>query len=104
LRLIKKFFKTNSNLVSDEFFEMARFITSSHGNPMLVDSEGRTFQKNTSRNGQISWKCSKYKSLKCLARAKTEGNYVLESAGEHNHIGNVLKPEIQLKEIMLLDE
>jgi len=85
----------------DEFFEMARFVTSSHGNPMLVDSEGRTFQKNTSRNGQISWKCSKYKSLKCLARAKTEGNYVLETAGEHNHIGNVLKPEIQLNEIIL---
>jgi len=75
----------------DEFFEMARFVTSSHGNPMLVDSEGRTFQKNTSRNGITTWKCSKYKSLKCLARVKTEGNYVLESAGEHNHIGNVLK-------------
>ena len=92
---------TNSNLVSDEFFEMARFVTSSHGNPMLVDSEGRTFQKNTSRNGQISWKCSKYKSLKCLARAKTQGNYILETVGEHNHIGNVLKPEIQLNEIIL---
>ena len=83
--------KTNSNLVPDEFFEMARFVTSSHGNPMFVDSEGRTYQKNTSRNGIITWKCSKYKSVKCLARAKTEGNYVLESAGEHNHIGNVLK-------------
>ena len=84
---------------------MAKFTTSRMGNPQLVDSAGYEYTKHSSDASgyKIYWRCSKYKSLKCLARAKTEGNYILESAGEHNHIGNVLKPELQLKEIMLLD-
>ena len=92
LRLFKDFFiKTNSNLVPDEFFEVARFITSAHGNPMLVDSEGKTYtkrttyKKNSSEKEKTHWKCSKYQSLKCSARATTEGNYVVKCVGEHNH-------------------
>ena len=84
--MLKDFFiKTNSNLVPDEFVEMARFITSAHGNPMLVDSERKTYQKHVSKNGITHWRCSKYKSMKCHARATTEGNYVIKSVGQHNH-------------------
>ena len=79
------FTKTNSNLVPDESFEMARFTTSAHGNPMLVDSERKTYQKHVSKNGITHWRCSKYKSMKCHARATTEGNYVIKSVGQHNH-------------------
>ena len=35
------FIKTNSNLVPDEFVEMASFIANENGRPILVDSEGR---------------------------------------------------------------
>ena len=64
---------------------MARFTTSAHGNPMLLDSEGNTYRKNNSTNERIHWRCSKYKSLKCPARATTEGNFVVKWVGEHNH-------------------
>ena len=80
------FIKTNSNLVPDEFVEMASFIASENGRPMLVDSEGRPYQKTTTcRNGKTYWKCPKYKSLECPARATSEGNYVTSSVGKHNH-------------------
>ena len=83
---MRLFIKTNSNLVPDEFFEMARFTTSVHGNPMLVDSEGKTYKKNASKKDRTMWKCSKYRSLKCYARAITEaGNYVVKRRGRHNH-------------------
>jgi hypothetical protein len=92
LEVVLKFFiKTNSNLVPDEFVEMARFITSAHGNPMLVDSEGKTYtkratyKKNSSETEKTHWKCSKYQSLKCSARAIAEGNYIVKWVGKHNH-------------------
>ena len=52
---------------------------------MLVDSERKTYQKHVSKNGITHWRCSKYKSMKCHARATTEGNYVIKSVGQHNH-------------------
>ena len=53
---------------------------------MLVDSEGKTYKKNSSKKDRTFWKCSKYKSLKCYARAMTEtGNYVVKRVGMHNH-------------------
>ena len=70
---------------------MARFIATAHGNPMLVDSEGKTYTKRTSYLKSSSekeksyWKCSKYQSLKCSASATTEGNYVVRFVGVHNH-------------------
>ena len=85
------FIKRNSNLVPDEIIEMARFIASAHGNPMLVDSEGKTYtkratyKKNSSEEEKTHWKCSKYQSLKCSARAIAEGNYVVKWVGQHNH-------------------
>ena len=80
------FIKTNSNLVPDEFVEMASFIANENGRPILVDSEGRPYQKTTTcRNGKTYWKCPKYKSLECPARATTEGNYITLRVGKHNH-------------------
>ena len=53
---------------------------------MLVDSEGKTYKKNASKKDRTMWKCSKYRSLKCYARAITEaGNYVVKRRGRHNH-------------------
>ena len=90
-RLIRIFYQNinflpkYSNLVPDESFEVARFTTSLHGNPMLLDSEGNTYRKNNSTNERIHWRCSKYKSLKCPVRATTEGNFVVKWVGDHNH-------------------
>ncbi len=70
---------------------MARFIPTFHGNPMLVDSEGKTYTrrttyiKNSNETEKSYWTCSKYQSLKCPASATTEGNYVIRFVGEHNH-------------------
>ena len=52
---------------------------------MLLDSEGNTYRKNNSIYERIHWRCSKYKGLKCPARATTEGNFVVKWVGEHNH-------------------
>ena len=59
---------------------------------MLVDSEGKTYKKNNRKIGKRTkidrtfWKCSKYRSLKCYARATTEaGNYVVKRTGRHTH-------------------
>ena len=53
---------------------------------MLVDSEGKTYKKNSSKKDRTMWRCSKYQSLKCSARATTEaGNYVVKRRGMHNH-------------------
>ena len=57
---------------------------------MLVDSEGKTYKKNSIRTSSkkdiTMWKCSKYRSLKCNARATTEAeNYVVKRRGRHNH-------------------
>ena len=76
-------------------FEMANFTTTKMGNPQLVDSAGYEYTKHSSDASgfKIYWRCSKYKSKKCPARATTEGNYVfksghLKSLGQqclHNH-------------------
>ena len=85
LEVDKDFLPKYSNLVPDQFFEVARFTTSAYGNPMLLDSEGNTYRKNNSIYERIHWRCSKYKGLKCPARATTEGNFVVKWIGEHNH-------------------
>ena len=62
------------------------FTTSALGNPMLVDSGGKTYKKNNSKKDRTFWKCSNYRKFKCYARAITEaGNYVVKYRGRHNH-------------------
>ena len=60
---------------------MAKFTASRKGQPHLVDTEGYEYTKHRNdRSGvKIYWRCSKYKSLKCPARATTEGNYVINT-------------------------
>ena len=82
-------FTKKSNLFAD-LFEMAKFTTNTKGNPQLVDMAGYEYTKiRNARSGvKIYWRCSKYKSLKCSAKAITEGSYVVRSVGEqcrHNH-------------------
>ena len=74
----------NSNLFADPF-EMAKFTTSRKGNLKLVDTAGYEYTKQQASGIKIYWICSKYKSVKCLARATTEGNFVIKSVRQHNH-------------------
>ena len=71
-------------------FEMAKFTTNRKGNPQLVDTAGYEYSKNriNASGDKIYWICSRHKTLKCPARATTEGNYVIKSIGQqcqHNH-------------------
>ena len=82
-------FTKNSNLFADPF-EMAKFTKSLRGYPQLVDMAGYEYVKirNATSGVKIYWRCSKYRSLKCSAKAITEGSYVIRSLGEqcqHNH-------------------
>ena len=76
----------NSNLFADPF-EMAKFTTSTHGNPQLVDKAGYEYQKHkTDLSGvRIYWRCVKNRNLKCKARMATENNCIVQQTGEHNH-------------------
>ena len=40
-----------------------------------------------SSKGEISWRCSRYDALKCRAKLRTAGVYVLHHS-EHNHEAN----------------
>ena len=66
---------------------MAKFTTSREGNLKLVDAAGYEYTKHSSDPSgiKIYWRCTKNKSLKCSARATTEGNYVVKNIGLHNH-------------------
>jgi len=76
----------NSNLFADPF-EMAKFTTSTHGNPQLVDKAGYEYQKHkTDLSGvRIYWRCVKNRNFKCKARMATENNCIVQQTGEHNH-------------------
>ena len=84
-----------SNLFLDSL-EQGKFIMSKRGNAMLLDKFGHSFttvRKN--EKGKIYWiccDCSKEKWKKIqdknkqyFARAVTDGIYVKEWNGEHNH-------------------
>ena len=73
---------------------MATFTSSAYGNPMLVDSQGYIYQRHiTTRQSanKIHWRCSKHRRGGCPARATTEGDYVINKAGQHNHLPNVIR-------------
>ena len=74
--------------------ELARFVESKNGNPLLVDKKGHVFQTvRTNVDGtRIYWKCREYKRVKkhkgdkpCHAKAVTKGIHVLQWTEEHNH-------------------
>ena len=87
---IETFKFTKNSYLSTDLFEMAKYTTNTKGNPQLVDMTGYEYTKiRHARSGiKIYWRCSKYKSLKCSAKAITEASHVVRSVGEkcrHNH-------------------
>ena len=93
-RVIIFFIKANLNLFAGrEFklstltFELAKFTSSAHGNPQLVDSSGFVYNKHKSneRRDRIFWICARKTRYKCTARATTEGDYIIKYLGEHIH-------------------
>ena len=72
-------FTKNSNLFADPF-EMAKFTTSSHGNPQLVDKAGYEYSKHKTvlSGARIYWRCIKNRNLKCKARMATENNCIAQ--------------------------
>ena len=74
--------------------ELARFVESKNGNPLLVDKKGHVFQTvRTNVDGtRIYWKCREYQRVQkrkgdnpCPGKAVTRGIHVLQWTGEHNH-------------------
>lgn len=81
-----------SNLFPDHL-EVGRFIQSKFGNALLMDKAGYVY-KTSCRDKQgrkIYWICREYekkqidKSLKCKARATTDGIHIRGWSNEHNH-------------------
>ena len=73
-------------------FEVAIFIESRYGNPMLVDKEGYIFNtiKRSPDGTKTYWKCSQYKRKDlrkngCPVKAITKGIHVLKWTEKHNH-------------------
>ena len=52
---------------------------------MLVDSAGYHYFVNKKRETRMYWKCLKYRSHGCRARAVTEGFYIVSKTAEHSH-------------------
>ena len=83
------FYNVNSHLQGEQ--EEANFIESQMGKLMLLDKNGHVFLKNnqSKHTGRIWWLCREHKKAKkgpkCLARATTQGKYVVRWGLEHNH-------------------
>ena len=79
-------FKASLNLFADDF-EMAKFTSNKHGNPMLLDTVGYTYNRHKSNQSatRVYWKCSQVQN-DCRARATTEGIFIIKHIGEHIHL------------------
>ena len=75
------------NLFSDDF-EMGKFITREKGNPQLLDTLGYSYNRHKSNlsKTKVYWRCSQMRLFKCMARATTEGNFIVKHVGEHSHL------------------
>ena len=65
--------------------EVARFVESHRGNPMLLDKDGYVFNVNRKRGRKIYWICRETKLHTCRCSAITIGINVAKWKGEHNH-------------------
>ena len=57
------------------------------GRPMLIDKNGFYYYKHKNSekdSSKVFWRCQK-KDKKCLARATTDGFYIIRYLNEHNH-------------------
>ena len=81
-------FKASLNLFAD-YFEMAKFISRKKGHPRLLDTLGYSYNRHTTGKSNMKkrayWKCSQFHSFKCMARATTEGKFIVNHVGEHTH-------------------
>ena len=87
---VRDFFHLFADPLNTDESELARFVESQMGNPLLVDKEGHVF--NTIRRNvdgtNIFWTCRESRRNKanpCPAKAKTKGIYVVRWTKEHNH-------------------
>ena len=55
------------------------------GGALLMDSQGQLYKTNTKSKYKIFWKCRSYAKEKCYAKATTEGFFVTNWSGMHNH-------------------
>ena len=86
---------SNSNLFSDNDFEVAQFVRgSTHDNPDLVDTEGFVYSKHKTYKDLVYWRCTKTSEIEgrpgiaaliCNARATTEGDRIIHRRGDHRH-------------------
>ena len=70
--------------------DVAQFIKSSKGGPILVDKEGYIYYKAKNSKAdpnKIFWRCQKknYPKHLCPARATTNGFHIVKYLNEHNH-------------------
>ena len=86
--LLHNFFsKASLNLFTDDF-EMAKFTSNRHGNPKLLDTLGYSYKRQKSNKSatRVYWSCTKLRTkIKCMARATTEGIFIVKHVGEHIH-------------------
>ena len=83
-----KFLELNNlNLISDE----VQFMKTRKGQPMLIDKNGFYYYKHKNSqkdSSKVFWRCQKKDHPhKCLARATTDGFYIIKYLNEHNHPG-----------------
>ena len=69
--------------------ELAKFVEGQTGKPCLLDKLGYPFTSNKKRGTKIYWTCRNYwsrdRNNKCYVRAVTDGDYVIQWTGVHNH-------------------
>ena len=80
-------FKASLNLFADNF-EMGKFISSKRGHPYLLDTSGYLYSRHKSNHSatRVYWKCSQKATTKCMARATTEGSFIVKHVGKHTHL------------------
>ena len=78
------------NLISDIWIKLdkAQFTKGQRGHPILIDGRGFQYLKHKNskiNNSTIFWRCQKSRSLKCPARATTDGFHIIRYLNDHNH-------------------
>ena len=80
------FYHSSISLVPDpEKKEEAVFMRSKFGNAVLMDKSGYAYRSNLKKETKIYWRCRDSERYKCCARAVTDGFYVINWTGSHNH-------------------
>ena len=80
-------FKASLNLFADDS-ETGKFIYNRKGRIQLLDTLGYSYTRHKSNYSatRVYWKCSQVYTAKCMARATTEGSFIVDHVGEHTHL------------------